>query len=250
MKFIEYKNSIVLKEGEVNMDNKEILVVDDNEDICLTIKQYLELYDFKVDIVHNGTEALQVINRPFDLIILDIMMEGMDGMELCGLIRDRVDCPILFVSAKTLEEDKIEALSIGGDDYITKPFSLKELKARIESHIRREERIRSNDRHLLSSKNITIDILANEVFCKGVRIQLTKKEYEIIKLLMLNKNVVFSKERIFERVWGYDSDSQLETVTECVKNIRKKIKALDQETTYIKTLYGLGYKWDVTYEKR
>src|SRR5690606_39109136 len=158
--------------------------------------------------------------------------------------------PIIFVSAKTLEEDKVQALSIGGDDYITKPFSLKELKARIDSHLRREERIRSNDRYLLSSKNITIDLLANEVFCKGIKLHLTKKEYEIIKLLMLNKNVVFSKERIFERVWGLDSESQLETVRESIKNIRKKIRALDKETSYIKTLYGLGYKWDVTYEKR
>jgi len=170
-------------------------------------------------------------------------------MELCSMIRDSLDCPIIFVSAKTLEEDKIQALSVGGDDYISKPFSLKELKARIDCHLRREERIRSNERHLLSSKNITIDLLANEIFCKGVKLHLTKKEYEIIKLLMLNKNMVFSKERIFESVWGFDSESQLETVTESIKNIRKKIRSLDPEHSYIKTLYGLGYKWDVTYEK-
>lgn len=237
------------KVGSGSMHLKKILVVDDNEDICLTIKQYLELYHYTVEYVHNGTEALQIINNDFDLIILDIMMEGLDGMELCGIIRDKVNCPIIFVSAKTLEEDKVQALSIGGDDYMTKPFSLKELKARIDSHLRREERIRSNDRHLLSSKNITIDLLANEVFCKGVQLHLTKKEYEIIKLLMLNKNMVFSKERIFERVWGLDSESQLETVTESIKNIRKKILSLDKENSYIKTLYGLGYKWDVTNEK-
>jgi DNA-binding response OmpR family regulator len=237
------------KVGSGSMHLKKILVVDDNEDICLTIKQYLELYNYTVEYVHNGTEALQIINNDFDLIILDIMMEGLDGMELCGIIRDKVNCPIIFVSAKTLEEDKVQALSIGGDDYMTKPFSLKELKARIDSHLRREERIRSNDRHLLSSKNITIDLLANEVFCKGVQLHLTKKEYEIIKLLMLNKNMVFSKERIFERVWGLDSESQLETVTESIKNIRKKIRSLDKENSYIKTLYGLGYKWDVTNEK-
>ncbi|WP_338206242.1 response regulator transcription factor [Parageobacillus thermoglucosidasius] len=210
-----------------------------------SISLFTQLYGLN----YSGSEALRIINNNFDLIILDIMMEGIDGMELCSMIRDRVDCPIIFVSAKTLEEDKIQALSVGGDDYISKPFSLKELKARIDCHLRREERIRSNERQLLSSKNITIDLLANEVFCKGVKLHLTKKEYEIIKLLMLNKNMVFSKERIFESVWGLDSESQLETVTESIKNIRKKIRSLDPEHSYIKTLYGLGYKWDVTYEK-
>ncbi|KAF0993640.1 response regulator transcription factor [Geobacillus sp. TFV-3] len=232
------------------MGKRKILVVDDNEDICLTIKQYLELHDYMVELAYSSTEALKMINSDVDLIVLDIMMEGIDGMELCRMIRDRVDCPIVFVSAKTMEEDKVQALSIGGDDYITKPFSLKELKARIDSHLRREERIRSNERYLLSSKNITIDLLANEVFCKGMKLPFTKKEYEIVKLLMLNKNVVFSKERIFERVWGLDSESQLDTVTESIKNIRKKIKAVDPETSYIQTLYGLGYKWDVTDEKQ
>lgn len=162
------------------MSKRKILVVDDNEDICLTIKQYLELYNYMVEIAHSGTEALKMISGDFDLIILDIMMEGIDGMELCSIIRDRVDCPIIFVSAKTLEEDKVQALSIGGDDYITKPFGLKELKARIDSHLRREERIRSNERYLLSSKNITIDLLANEVFCKGVKLHLTKKNMRLL----------------------------------------------------------------------
>lgn len=236
--------------GDQKMNNKKILVVDDDEDICCTIKQYLELHHYQIETVHSGVEALKMMNNDFDLIVLDIMMEGIDGMELCRLIRDRVDVPIVFVSAKTLEEDKVQALAIGGDDYITKPFSLKELKARIDSHLRREERIRSNERYLLSSKNITIDLLANEVFCKGKKLPFTKKEYEIVKLLMLNKKVVFSKERIFERVWGIDSDSQLDTVTESIKNIRKKIKAIDPDTSYIQTLYGLGYKWDVTDEKQ
>lgn len=231
------------------MKKKRLLVVDDHKDICKMIKQYFELEGFIVEAAGSGEEALTKLNGTFDIILLDIMMEGMNGIDLCELIRNRIDCPIIFISAKTLVEDKVEALSVGGDDFITKPFSLEELKARIESHLRREERIRSQERQLLSSKNITIDLLAKEVFCYGQRLSLTKKEYELIKLLMLNKNIVFSKETIFERVWGWDSMSQLETITECVKNIRRKICEFDSEHSYIQTVYGLGYKWDVSHEK-
>ncbi|MGL4731878.1 MAG: response regulator transcription factor [Clostridium sp.] len=231
-------------------DNKRILFVDDNLDICVTVKEYLELYNYTVQIAESAKDALEVINKPFDLIILDIMMEGMDGLELCNIIRDRLSCPIIFVSAKTLEEDKIEALSVGGDDYMTKPFSLKELKARIECHIRREERIRCKKTYVLSSGNIILDVLANEVLCNGTKLQLTKNEYNLLKFLMTNKNIVFSKERIFENVWGLDSDSYLETVTESIKNVRKKIKQIDKYTSYISTVYGLGYKWEIKDEKR
>lgn len=232
------------------MIRKSILVVDDNWDICLTIKQYLENYNYIVTTINDSTKVLEAIKNDFDLIMLDIMMENIDGINLCSIIRDKVSCPILFVSAKTLEEDKIEALSVGGDDYICKPFSLRELKARVESHLRREERIRNNNKYLLSSKNIVIDISANEVYCLGKRLQLTKKEYKIIKLLMLNKNMVFSKEKIFDSVWGIDSESYLDTVTESIKNIRKKIKKFDCENSYITTLYGLGYKWEVKNAKK
>ncbi|GAA0740222.1 response regulator transcription factor [Clostridium oceanicum] len=230
-------------------ENRQILVIDDNEDVCTTIKGYLENYNYNVKTVYRCKEALSNINRGFDLIILDIMMPGMDGMEFCKIIRDKVSCPIIFVSAKVLEEDKVEALSVGGDDYITKPFSLKELKARIESHLRREERIKNKKVYILTSGNISIDVLANEVFCNGEKIKLTKTEYKIIKFLITNKNIVFSKEKIFENAWGLDSESYLETVTESMKNIRKKIKRKDKSKSYISTVYGLGYKWEVKDEK-
>ncbi|MGG7165593.1 response regulator transcription factor [Clostridium ihumii] len=230
--------------------DKKILIVDDNEDICITVKEYLEIYDYSVDTAESAVKALSVINNQFDLIILDIMMEGMDGLELCNMIREKITCPIIFVSAKTLEEDKIEALSVGGDDYITKPFSLKELKARVECHIRREERIRNKKTYILSSGNVVIDINAKEVLCNSEKLQLTKNEYKIVKLLITNKNIVFSKEKIFENVWGLDSESYLDTVTESIKNIRKKIKAIDKDMSYITTVYGLGYKWEIKNEKK
>src|SRR5690625_4220274 len=128
------------------MQKRKLLVVDDHEDIQAMIKQFFELEDYEVETVSSGEEALTKLSLLFDLIILDIMMEGIDGIYLCAQIRDRVDCPIIFISAKTLEEDKIEAFSVGSDDYMTKPFSLEELKARVQSHLRREERIRSQER--------------------------------------------------------------------------------------------------------
>lgn len=225
--------------------NNRILVVDDNEDICITIKSYLQNYNYDVKTAENYKDALKLLNEGFDLIILDIMMPDMDGIEFCHLIRDKISCPIIFVSAKVLEEDKLEALSVGGDDYITKPFSLKELKARIESHLRREERIKNKEVYILSSGNIILDVLANEILCMNKKLKLTKKEFNLIKFLMTNKNIVFSKEKIFDSVWGIHSESYLETVTESIKNIRKKIKNIDKNKSYISTVYGQGYKWEV-----
>lgn len=227
-----------------------ILIIDDNEDVCITIKSYLENYDYNVKIALDQQKALEVINEDISLILLDIMMPEIDGVSFCKIIRDKVSCPIVFLSAKTLEEDKIEALSVGGDDYITKPFSMKELKARIESHLRRETRIHNKEVYILSSGNIVIDVLAKEVFCKGIKIKLTKKEYELIKFLMTNKNIVLSKEKIFYNVWGIDSESYLETITESIKNIRKKISNIDKDISYIRTIYGQGYKWEVKNEQK
>ncbi|WP_125152332.1 response regulator transcription factor [Clostridium rectalis] len=229
--------------------NNKILVIDDNEDICTTIKSYMQNYGYDIKVALNYKEALKIINEGFNLIILDIMMPGMDGIEFCTLIREKVSCPIIFVSAKVLEEDKLEAFSVGGDDYITKPFSLKELKARIESHLRREQRIKNKEVYILSSGNIILDVFANEILCKGEKLKLTKKEYKLIKFLMTNKNIVFSKEKILDSVWGMNSESYLDTVTESVKNVRKKIRCIDKEKSYISTVYGQGYKWEVKDEK-
>ncbi|WP_297417436.1 response regulator transcription factor [Clostridium sp.] len=229
------------------MEQKRILVVDDNDDICSMIKRYLEVHNYYVETYEDGVEALKIIlENKFDLIILDIMMNNVDGIEICSIIRDKINCPIIFLSAKNLEEDKVSALAVGGDDYITKPFGLKELMARIECHLRREERISQNKNYILSSKNMIIDILTKEVFCSGTKLKLRKKEYEIIEFFMLNKNIMFSKEQIFNKVWGIDSESYLETVTESIKNIRRKIKEADPNTSYITTVYGFGYKWEVT----
>ncbi|QAV33345.1 DNA-binding response regulator, OmpR family, contains REC and winged-helix (wHTH) domain [Fervidobacterium changbaicum] len=231
------------------MKKRTILVVDDEYDIRNMLKNYLEMNNYDVLTAKNSKEAFEIIlSGKIDLVLLDIMMPGMDGIEFCKMVREKINCPIIFLSAKNLEEDIIKALSIGGDDYITKPFSLKELLARIESHIRREERIRTTENLTIRSGNIVLDVLSKEVFCKGNRLDLTRKEYEVLEFLMMNKNIVFSRERIFDNVWGFDSNSNLEAVTEVIKNIRKKIKEYDHQYSYIQTVYGLGYKWEVRNE--
>ena len=155
-------NIILGKLGDY-MEQKKIAVVDDNEDICRMVKQYLEFNNYYVETYEEGNKALEnIISKEFDLILLDIMMSDMNGLELCSIIRDKISCPIIFLSAKNLEEDKVGALSIGGDDYITKPFGLKELLARVECHLRREERITRSKKYMLTSKNITIDIMAKD----------------------------------------------------------------------------------------
>lgn len=232
------------------MSKRKILVVDDEEDIRNMIKSYLESNEYLVLSAEDCKEALNLISEnDIDLIILDIMIPGLDGISFCQNIREKISCPIIFLSAKTLEEDIIRALSVGGDDYITKPFSLRELKIRIETHIRREERFKRKKNCLVRSGNVVIDMSSKEVFCKGNKLSLTKKEYEVIELLILNKSIIYSREKIFERVWGYDSESDLSAVTEVIKNIRKKLKEFDKERTYIQTVYGLGYKWEVSYER-
>ncbi|WP_234404958.1 response regulator transcription factor [Paenibacillus bouchesdurhonensis] len=213
------------------------------------IQQYLELYAFRVTAVSSGEQALKaVLHHHYDIIILDVMMPDLDGVALCEMIREKVICPIVFLSAKTLEEDKIKALSSGGDDYIEKPFSLAELKARIECHIRRDERIRDKGTSKVSSGRLVVDLDAKILTCNGMPIHLTKKEYQIVEFMILHKGRVFTKEDIFERIWGHESQSYYDTVTESIKNIRKKIREHDSDYAYIKTLYGLGYRWEVQHE--
>ncbi len=233
------------------MGKKVILIIDDEDDIRSMVKRYFEMQNYIVLTAKDSREALNItLTNNVDLILLDIMMPGVDGVNFCFEIREKISCPIIFLSAKTLEEDIIKALSVGGDDYITKPFSLKELMARVESHLRREERLKIKNSFVIRSGNVVLDLSSKEVFVNGYKVNLTKKEYETAEFLILNKNIVFSREKIFENVWGFDSDSNLEAVTEVIKNIRKKIKEYDKEKSYIQTIYGLGYKWEVKNERK
>lgn len=226
-----------------------ILVIDDERDLVMIIKDTLEKAGYNVLAAYNGLEGIKLSGKKPDLIILDIMMPDIDGFSVCSVIREKVDCPILFLSAKDSEQDKIKGLAIGGDDYITKPFSLKELVSRVKAHLRREKRkIENQDTHLLSFENINIDLKGMKVEVNDKNINLTRKEFEIVELLALNPGQVFSKDQIYDKIWGYDGLGDTSTVTEHIKNIRFKINSFDKENKYIQTIWGLGYKWGYNHE--
>lgn len=223
-----------------------ILIIDDEPDIVMVIKDVLENNGYNVLVAYNGFDGIELSKKKPDLIILDIMMPDIDGFNVCNAIRDNVICPILFLSAKDSEADKIKGLAIGGDDYITKPFSLKELVIRVKAHLRREKRYANKGlENCLQFKNLKIDLKGMTVKINYEDLNLTKKEFEIVELLALYPGQVFSKEQIYERVWGFDGMGCTSTVTEHIKKIRSKISAIEEDNQYIATVWGIGYKWDV-----
>ncbi|AFK87268.1 MULTISPECIES: response regulator transcription factor [Thermoanaerobacterium] len=226
----------------------KILIIDDEKEIADLLKDSLERKGNTVLTAYNGKEGIEKAKDMPDLIVLDIMMPDIDGYEVCSKIRDTVICPIVFLSAKQSEMDRIKGFALGGDDYVVKPFSLKELLARIDAHLRREKRAillnEEGKRALLNFKNISIDLKSREVMVKGAPIELTKKEFDVLELLSLHPGQVFSKEQIYEKVWGFDAEGDTTTVTEHIKNIRAKIENFDPDTEYIKTVWGIGYKWE------
>ena len=170
-----------------------------------------------------------------------VRAEFADGIEVCRRIRDTVSCPIIFLTAKVEEQDRVMGLLSGGDDYILKPFSLKELDARIIAHLKREERLRRKTEQRFYG-DLVIDYACKQVQIKGQSVELTKLEYEIIEFLSMNPEIVFEKERIYEKINGYDAEGDSRVVTELIRRIRKKIKVYT-EHEYIETVWGMGYKW-------
>lgn len=215
-----------------------ILVVDDEVDILMLIKNALYKDNHLVTIVSKPTEVGKMDLGSFDLILLDVMMPIMDGFTLCGQIRHAVDCPILFLTAKSLEEDVMYGLGLGADDYLIKPFGIGELRARVNAHIRRESR---EKRNILYSDKVHFNLSGKELFVQNERILLTKSEYEICEFLARHRGQVFSKEQIYESIFGFDGKSDSTAITEHVKNIRSKLHAFDIDV--IDTVWGIGYKW-------
>lgn len=218
---------------------KRVLVIDDDIDILHLIRDILE-DDYEVIICERAEEAYKSLKLDIDLILLDIMMPEVDGFTFCNKIRDDIDVPIIFITAKTGEEDIIKGLALGGDDYITKPFSINQLKARVDAHIRRDNR--KSTKAYMKIGNIKIDIKNREVNYFDENIILTKREFDILELLSLNGCMVFSKEEIYEKVWGYDAEGDSSTVSEHIKKIRSKFLKVDKEFDNIQTLWGVGYK--------
>lgn len=225
-----------------------ILVIDDQQNLVALLKDSLESRGHQVLAAFNGKEGVAMAQEQPDLIILDIMMPEMDGYEVCRSVREVVLCPILFLSAKQGETDRIKSLALGGDDYIMKPFSLKELLARVEAHLRREQRARflkqNGELQLLRFGKLAIHLKAREIAINQTTLALTKREFDIVELLALHPGQVFSKEQIYEKLWGYDAEGDSATVAEHVKNIRAKIRELDPDTPYISTVWGIGYRWE------
>ncbi len=215
-----------------------ILVVDDEVDILMLIKNALYKDKHLVTIVSEPTEVGKMDLGSFDLILLDVMMPIMDGFTLCGQIRHAVDCPILFLTAKSLEEDVMYGLGLGADDYLIKPFGIGELRARVNAHIRRESR---EKRNILYSDKVHFNLSGKELFVQNERVLLTKSEYEICEFLARHRGQVFSKEQIYESIFGFDGKSDSTAITEHVKNIRSKLHAFDIDV--IDTVWGIGYKW-------
>lgn len=219
----------------------KILVVDDEQAILDMLKLQLEFENYMVYTANNADEALEKLSCSPDIILLDINMNGMNGLDLCIAVREFVSCPIIFLTARVSEQDKINGLMAGGDDYITKPFSVNELLARLSAHLRREKRSRTKTRYRFSEE-LVIDYSDRSVYIKGRRIELSRKEFEIIQLLSRNAGQVFDREKIYERIWGIDGNGDSSVIKEHIRKIRSKF-AEHTEKTYITTVWGVGYKW-------
>lgn len=219
----------------------KILLVDDESDILQLLKDYFEIQGYMVMLAGNGIEAMEKASKQPDLILLDINMPQMDGLEVCKRLRTHVSCPILFLTAKVTEQDKINGLMIGGDDYIVKPFSIDELGARVSAHLRREARVFKKD-SLKFFGEMTLNFQERCLYYKEEEIPLTRTEFDIVEYLCMNKGQVFGKERIYEKLWGYDSDGDSNIVTEHIRRIRLKLSRYTDKS-FIETVWGVGYKW-------
>ena len=218
-----------------------LLIADDDEELVKMLKSYLEIKGFEIITAGDGLEVLEKLSKNPDLILLDINMPRMDGIEVCRKIRNETACPILFLTARVEEQDRVNGLLSGGDDYITKPFSLKELEARITAHLKREERqkFRTSSRY---ENGLWIDYAGKEMRFEGEEIPLTRLEYEIVEFLPAHPGQVFDRERIYERVCGYNAEGDSRVVTELVRRIRKKFSVCLKDEV-IETVWGSGYRW-------
>lgn len=222
------------------MKNK-ILIADDEADIVAMLGSFFEGNGYDVLRAFNGNETLKQVERKPDIILLDINMPGLDGLKVCKRIRDYVTCPILFLTARIEDADKITGFAVGGDDYIVKPFSLAELEARVSAHLRRENR-HKHETTIKFSGDLTVDYSERCLYYQTEKISLAKKEFDIVELLSQNAGQVFDKERIYERIWGFDGEGDSSVVAEHIRRIRTKVAAYT-DRAYIETVWGCGYKW-------
>ncbi len=223
-----------------------VLIVEDDADIAALEQDYLEVSGFKTEIVKDGESAVKkALTGRFDLILLDIMLPELDGFSVCETIRKELDLPILMVTAKHDSIYKIRGLGLGADDYIAKPFDPAELVARVKAHLSRYERLTSkNDSEIIDLGRLRIPKHGWKVYVEDEEIDLTNKEFELLLFLAQNPNVVFSKEQIFERIWGYDYINDSATVAVHINRLREKIEVDSKNPKYITTIRGAGYRFN------
>ena len=227
-----------------------ILIVEDDENISKMLAATLSIGDYEYDRCADGEEAVQtIINGTYDLILLDVMLPGMDGFEVCKKIREEKNIPILMVSAKKDDIDKIRGLGLGADDYMTKPFSPSELVARVKAHMARYERLvgtnQKQQNDIVEIRGIRIDKTARRVYVDGVEKTFTTKEFDLLTFLAEHPNHVFTKEELFREIWDMDSIGDIATVTVHIKKIREKIEKDTAKPQYIETIWGVGYRFKV-----
>jgi DNA-binding response OmpR family regulator len=227
----------------------KILIVEDEEAIADLEKDYLELSDFEVTIENNGDTGLETaLAGNYDLVILDLMLPGMDGFEVCKKIREEKNIPIIMVSAKKDDIDKIRGLGLGADDYMTKPFSPSELVARVKAHMARYDRLVGSNQKvndIIEIRGLKIDKTARRVYVDGEERVFTTKEFDLLTFLAENPNHVYSKEELFREIWDMDSIGDIATVTVHIKKIREKIEFDTAKPQYIETIWGIGYRFKI-----
>lgn len=227
----------------------KILIVEDEEAIADLEKDYLELSDFEVTIENSGDKGLETaLAGNFDLVILDLMLPGMDGFEVCKQIREEKNIPIIMVSAKKDDIDKIRGLGLGADDYMTKPFSPSELVARVKAHLARYDRLTGSaaqKNKVIEIRGLKIDTTARRVWINGEEKTFTTKEFDLLTFLASHPNHVYTKEELFREIWDMESIGDIATVTVHIKKIREKVELDTSNPQYIETIWGVGYRFKV-----
>ena len=226
---------------------KQILIIEDDLNIAELEKEYLQLNGYKVEVIQDGAQGLKkALMGIYDLIIVDLMLPGKDGYTIVKEVRDKYEIPIIIVSARSEDIDKIKGLGFGADDYLTKPFSPAELVARIKSHIIRYERLsgKKTQTSIISHKSLEIRTDSHKVFVNGKEVILTTKEYELLVFLASNPNIVFTKDKLFDNIWGEEYFGDTATVAVHIQKLRKKSEKDPGNPDYIETLWGTGYRFN------
>ncbi|GAB2540496.1 response regulator transcription factor [Gracilibacillus alcaliphilus] len=225
---------------------KQILIIEDEQSIAELQADYLEIAGFETTIALTGKKGLEyALTEAYDLILLDLMLPEINGFELCEQLRARLDIPILMVTARKEDIDKIKGFDRGADDYIVKPFNPNELVARVRAHLARYQRLTKKDdtSHLLESKSLLVDAQARRVFLDERELIMTAKEYDLLLFLLTHPNQVFTKEQLFEQIWGWDAIGDNTTVTVHIRKIREKIEENPSKPVFIETVWGVGYRF-------